>query len=325
MKNPKVFISYSWDSQEHMDWVTALANELRKTGIDAEIDEFITQRGTVNLNQMMIEKIRDTDYTLIVLTDKYTEKADSFKGGVGYETFLLVNEISNNIEKIIPIMRFKGDVRKAIPFYLKGVTYINFSSDSDFCYKFEELKYKLLKKDRIEMEPLGEIPDLKPRKVTMETLQKNRSTTIGDDLIPDFRTITDRDKNRFMKKSYTEIIEHLSQLAEQTKQRNHNFDYEIDVVTKKKSIIKYYINDMEKQIVKIWLANNFSKEEYIFLSYNGHIIDSDNSFNEMITCEVDAKKNLKLKMTMQLYGDKEEKDATEVATLIWKHIMQYFR
>ena len=128
-----------------------------------------------------------------------------------------------------------------------------------------------------------------------------------------------------MKKSYTEIIEHLSQLAEQTKRKNHNFDYEIDVLTNKKSIIRYYINDMEKQIVKIWLANNSSKEEYIFLSYNRHIIDSDNSFNEMITCEVDAKKNLKLKMTMQLYGDKEEKDAIEVATLIWKHIMQYFR
>lgn len=325
MKNPKVFISYSWDSPEHKDWVTALANELRKNGIDAKIDEFITQRGTVNLNRMMIENIRDTDYTLVVLTDKYAEKAESFKGGVGYETSLLVNEIGENIEKIIPIMRFEGDTRKAIPFYLKGVTYIDFSNDHNFYDKLEELKYKILKKDRIEMEPLGEIPDLKSRKVTMETLQKTRSVGISDGLIPDFREITDRDKNRFMKQSYTEIIEYLSQFADQTKQRNHNFDYEIDVVTNKKSVIRYYINGMEKQTVKIWLGSNFSRDEHIFLSYNGDMIDSDNSFNEMITCEVDRNKNLKLKMTMQLYGDKEEKDTNEIAVEIWKHIMQYFR
>lgn len=325
MKSPKVFISYSWDSIEHKDWVTAFANELRRRGIDAIIDEFITQRETVNLNQMMIEKIRDTDYTLVVLTDKYAEKADSFKGGVGYETSLLVNEIRENIKKIIPIMRFKGDVRKAIPFYLKGVTYIDFSSDPNFYNKIEELKYKLLKKDRIEIEPLGEIYDLKPRKVTMKTIQEGRNVTNSDDIIPNFRKITDRDKTRFMKKSYTEIIDYLSQLAEQTKQRNYNFDYEMDVVTNKKAIIRYYINDMEKQIVKIWLANNFSREENILILYNGHMIDSDNSCNEMITCEVDANKNLKLKMTMQFYGDREVKDASEIAILIWKHIMQYFK
>jgi len=320
MKNPKVFISYSWDSEEHKEWVIALANELRKSGIDAIVDEFISQKGTVNLNRMMIENIKDRDYTVVVLTDKYSEKSNSFKGGVGYETSLLINDIADNIEKIIPIIRFKGDHKKVIPFYLKGVSYIDFSNDYNFDEKFEELKYKIMKVDRIEMEPLGEILTLEPKKVTMGTLQ--RKSRLNDDLIPDFREVTDRDKNIFMKNSFNEIINNLVGLAERTNQKNHNFDYEKDIVTNKKIIIRLYIAGMEKHAVKIWLGNNFSREESIYLSYGIHMFDNDNSCNEMIICEVNKNKELKLKMTMSMLGDREEKDAYDISTEIWKHILQ---
>lgn len=323
MKKPTVFVSYSWDNQEHKDWVTVLANQLRRNGIDAMIDEFITQKGTVNLNKMMIENIRDKDYTLVILTEKYAEKADGFKDGVGYETSLLINEITDNVSKIIPIMRCSGDTKRAIPFYLKGVSYIDFSNNKNFDEKFEELKYRILNVDRIEMEPLGDIPMLKPRKVTIDTLQ--RSTGVYDDLIPDFREITDRDKNRFMKDSYKEIVDQLTALAEQTKKKNPMFDFEVDVITAKKCIIKYYINDMEKHSVKIWLGNNFSREENIHLSYGQQRSDGDNSWNEMIQCEVSKNKELKLRLTMSMTGNREDRDAKDISVEIWKNILQYLK
>jgi hypothetical protein len=37
---PKVFISYSHDSPGHCDWVLDLAQQLRRDGIDAELDQF---------------------------------------------------------------------------------------------------------------------------------------------------------------------------------------------------------------------------------------------------------------------------------------------
>lgn len=40
MSAPKVFISYSHDSQQHKDWVLRLANELRTNGIDAKLDQW---------------------------------------------------------------------------------------------------------------------------------------------------------------------------------------------------------------------------------------------------------------------------------------------
>ena len=323
MENPTVFISYSWDNPSHKEWVIALANELRRNGIDATLDEFITQKGTVNLNRMMVENIMGNDYTLVILTDKYADKSNEFDGGVGYETSLLINNIVGNTEKIIPIMRYNGNKNKAIPFYLRGMSYIDFSNDDNFIEKLEEVKHKILKIDRIEMEPLGAIPTLKPRKIVRETLYKNRID--GDILIPDFREITDKDKNKFIKDSYSEIINYLTELAEQTKQKNHNFDYDIDLVTNKKHIIKFYINGVEKQTVKIWLDNKFSKQENILLSYGGFGIDSDNSWNEMIICEVNEKKELILKMTMNMFGNRESKNAKETSIEIWKYILQFFK
>lgn len=323
MKNPKVFISYSWDNPSHKEWVIALANELRRNGIEAILDEFITQKGTVNLNRVMIENIMKNDYTLVILTDKYADKSNEFNGGVGYETSLLINNMMENTEKLIPIIRYKGDKNKAVPFYLKGISYIDFSNDSDFVEKFEELKYKILKIDRIEMEPLGTIPTLKSRKIGRETLYKDIIN--GDTLIPDFREITDKDKYKFIKDSYSEIINYLTELTEQTKQKNHNFDYDIDLVTNKKHIIKFYINGMEKQTVKIWLDNKFSKQENILLSYGRFGIDSDNSWNEMIICEVNEKRELILKMTMNMFGNREPKNSKEISIEIWKYILQFFK
>src|SRR3954470_14996308 len=42
-KNPiRVFISYSWDSEEHKQKVLNLAQRLRSEGVDAHIDRFTT-------------------------------------------------------------------------------------------------------------------------------------------------------------------------------------------------------------------------------------------------------------------------------------------
>ena len=122
-EHPSVFISYSWDSEEHENWVTFLAAKLRENGVDATIDKFETQSKTVNLNRMMVEKIKNSDNILLILTENYAKTADTFQGGVGYETNLLIRYIKDNLDKIILIMRHKGNYRKAVPFYLEGFHY----------------------------------------------------------------------------------------------------------------------------------------------------------------------------------------------------------
>lgn len=318
MVNPTVFISYSWDSTEHKNWVTALANELRRNGIDAKIDEFITQRGTVNLNRMMIENIRDRDYSLVVLTENYAEKANTFNGGVGYETSLLINEVIENSNKIIPIMKCKKDAKKATPFYLKDITYIDFTNDSNLSEKFEELLYKILNVDRIEMEPLGSIPNLKTRKITMDIF--NRNTDDNNELTSDFRI--SRDKNKFIKASYIEVTDYLLSFAEQVRKKNSNFDYKVDVINNKKFVFKYYINGLGKLNLKIWLSDSFSIEDSICLSYGNY----GYAWDEKIVCELNCDKELKLKkMTRSMYVDKRFKDSIVVSLEIWRYILEDLR
>lgn len=40
IEHPKVFISYSHDSEEHKEWVLELATNLRKHGIDVILDQW---------------------------------------------------------------------------------------------------------------------------------------------------------------------------------------------------------------------------------------------------------------------------------------------
>lgn len=37
--NPKLFISYSWSSEEHGQWVINLATSLRESGVDVILDK----------------------------------------------------------------------------------------------------------------------------------------------------------------------------------------------------------------------------------------------------------------------------------------------
>ena len=318
-EHPTVFISYSWDSKEHENWVAFLAAKLRENGVDATIDKFETQSKTVNLNRMMIEKIKNSDNILLILTENYAKKADTFQGGVGYETNLLIRYIKDNPDKIILIMRYKGDYRKAVPFYLEGFHFIDFSDDSQFDIKFDRLLHRIFQVDVMDVPKVGAKPKLKPKKIIYDRVVNGTT-----DIIPNFKEITDIDKNKFMKQSYAEILSYLSDFAEQTRQKNSNFDFEKDNIHNQKAIIRFYINGMEKYAVKIWLGNLFGGgSQNIYLSYGRFSIDSDNSFNDVIECEVTKTKDLKLKMTMNFMTRNNASDAYGIAVEIWKQIVQY--
>ncbi|MPN55792.1 hypothetical protein SDC9_203476 [bioreactor metagenome] len=161
-RNPKVFVSYSWDNIEHQQWVVDLTNGLRRKGIDATMDLFQTQQKTVNLNRMMIENIKQSDYVVVVLTEEYAKKADNFQGGVGFETLLTIPDIKNNLSKLIFIMRHNGDYTKVFPFHVRDIYAIDFSNDNQFESKLEELIYKIYDVPLYEVDPIGIMPDLKP-------------------------------------------------------------------------------------------------------------------------------------------------------------------
>jgi hypothetical protein len=122
---PKAFLSYSWDSDEHRDWVTDLGNRLRGDGIDLSLDEWHLRPGD-QLTAFMETNVRESDFVLIVCTPRYKERSDSRTGGVGYEGHIITAEILSGVDerKFLPLLRY-GKWSEAAPSWLLGKYYLD--------------------------------------------------------------------------------------------------------------------------------------------------------------------------------------------------------
>ncbi len=157
MNIPKVFLSYSHDTLEHKKWVNELGTRLRNNGIDAVLDQWELQPGD-DLPHFMETHLSSSDWIIMICTERYVEKANKGKGGVGYEKMIITSNLLENIDenKIIPIIRQNNSCY--VPTFLKTKLYLNLSKDSDFEYNFDELlrtihQSPLLKKPQIGNNP----------------------------------------------------------------------------------------------------------------------------------------------------------------------------
>lgn len=141
-KNIKVFISYSWDSEEHKMWVFKLADELSKF-VHVFLDQYDLTAGKI-INLYAEEKIKESDKVLIVMTPEYAMKANKRVKGAGYEYSIINTDLAKNLEiykdkiKYIPILK-SGKENESIPIYLQQFYYLDMRDDTKYDEKFTEL------------------------------------------------------------------------------------------------------------------------------------------------------------------------------------------
>jgi len=85
---PRVFISYSHDSPAHKQWIAELATRLRRSAVDAILDQWDLNLGD-DVTRFMEAGVTGSDRVLVVCTDEYVRKADAGRGGVGYERLIV--------------------------------------------------------------------------------------------------------------------------------------------------------------------------------------------------------------------------------------------
>ena len=142
----RIFISYSWDSEDHKQWVQQLADDLQEQVADLDVE--YDQRGMdhrVDRNQYMEAGIYESDAVLAIVTEKYTEKANARQGGVGRETAMAAERHFSEVttKSRTPILAIKREAHAEMPHYLKTSLYFDFSSSSNYIQELGALKREL--------------------------------------------------------------------------------------------------------------------------------------------------------------------------------------
>lgn len=140
---PKVFISYSHDSDCHKMWVLKFSKRLRDYGINVILDQWDLKLGG-DVAAFMESNITDSDKVLIICTVLYNSKADAGTGGAGYEKTIVTRELIQNSQsdRFIPIIRqYSG--RDKTPKFMGSRRYVDLSDELKFEDEFKELVRQL--------------------------------------------------------------------------------------------------------------------------------------------------------------------------------------
>jgi len=137
--------------------VLNFATTLRNRGIDAILDQWDLKPGN-DLAHFMETELSNSDFVVMVCTEQYVEKANTGKGGVGYEKMIMTSSLLQKIDnsKVIPIIRQISKV--GVPTFLSSKLYIDFSNDKDEEYNLDELLRTLLNAPLFEKPKIGNNP-----------------------------------------------------------------------------------------------------------------------------------------------------------------------
>ncbi|MBO8169192.1 MAG: TIR domain-containing protein [Thermoanaerobacteraceae bacterium] len=162
-KIPKVFISYSWTTPQHEEWVIDLATRLCNHGVDVVIDKWSLKEGQDKyafMEQMVVDE--GIDRVLIICDKGYMDKANARKGGVGDETAIISSEVYNKAhqEKFIPIIAEKdSDGKPYLPVFIKSRIYIDLSDDTCYEREYEKLLRNIYNRPSFQKPSIGKPPE----------------------------------------------------------------------------------------------------------------------------------------------------------------------
>jgi hypothetical protein len=182
----KVFISYSWTSPEHADWVLNLATALVADGVEIILDKWDLREGQdphVFMEQMVTDD--DVKKVIIVSDRSYAEKADARERGVGVEAQIMTPQIYNkaNQSKFVAIVTEKDEDGEAIlPTFYQPRIFIDFTNQDEFPKNYEQLVRWIYDQPQYIKPPVGRKPaflESKPQPALNTSVQHYRAIEVA--------------------------------------------------------------------------------------------------------------------------------------------------
>lgn len=149
--SPRIFVSYSYDDDNHRDWVRNLAERLRDDGVDARLDQWHLRQSTT-IPEFMNREVRRADKLLVVCTPIYQAKVHAKEEGElvtgsGYEGMLISANIFENPKTVVVPVLARGIWVQAAPSFLKSLRYFDLSDTANWDWQYDKLLDVLLDRE----------------------------------------------------------------------------------------------------------------------------------------------------------------------------------
>lgn len=166
---PRVFISYKWESDEHVSWVLRLATDLRNLGVESVLDQWEIRLGD-SLSTYMSTKIGQADAVLFVITPGLVRalEAEQHKGGaIQIEMQMAIaRKLHGHAIRLIPIYR-SGE---KVPTSLLDALYVDFRSDANYQFSLARLVSDLSGAPNVPIVSATSNPTLQLTRLVQESL-----------------------------------------------------------------------------------------------------------------------------------------------------------
>jgi TIR domain len=161
-KPPRLFISYSWSTPEHEQWVVDLATELVSSGVNVILDKWDLREGNDSV-AFMEKMVTDPSISKVILIcdQVYVSKADGRAGGVGTETQIISSEVYSKQDqgKFVAVIAENDPSGKPyLPTYYKSRIYVDLSESDRYSENLEKLLRWIFDKPLYVRPELGKPP-----------------------------------------------------------------------------------------------------------------------------------------------------------------------
>ncbi|MDZ5782391.1 toll/interleukin-1 receptor domain-containing protein [Marinococcus luteus] len=281
-KIPKVFISYSWTTTEHEEWVFDLVQKLTEHGIDCKFDKWDLASGDNKYDFMESMVTSDEIDKVLIICDKgYQEKADNkTKSGVRTETQILSPKIYEQVDerKFIPVIAERSDSGDAyLPAFISGKMYVDLSNEDREKEEFEKLVRDIYEKPKYQRQALGSRPAFLDEEqvstATLDNVLKDINQSIKTQNVRRVKSLATKYKDNFVDIMAEHIIKY-EQISDQDELPNLIVKKISDFDTFKENFLQFIQKLDEADCMDAELFIDFFEE---LSEYTGHISSLYNS------------------------------------------------
>lgn len=243
--HPVVFISYSWDSDEHKAWVKKLSDDLRsKYAVYTLLDRY--NRGGFDLITFMTKAVERADRVLLIGTPDYRKKSEEYdRGGVKYEDQLISIQLYNQMgsSKFIPVLRV-GKFDTAFSHLIETRTGYDMREGCNYDVVLEHLAADLWNNPINAAPALGPKPSFVSKEEAIAQSGKIKQEMTSEQFVSEIKRLLSIPNSEI---AYTEMIEGEAQKAYEKILLHANYKFSITAESFK-AYLNYHIKAVEKLI-----------------------------------------------------------------------------